>query len=178
MLFFTREIFPIVRSHLQEIKFYIIGDKAPPEVVSLADEDIIVTGYQADVSSYFNRIRLSVAPLRYGAGVKGKVNQSMGLGVPVVATSIAVEGMDLQDRVHALVADDPESFANAIIELYQSEELWRNISQKGLEKIKQSYSVQAARRELQRLLGDRPPTEPAGSDNFKSANSTPVLQER
>ncbi|MEO7723461.1 MAG: glycosyltransferase, partial [Chthoniobacterales bacterium] len=178
VLFFAREIFPIVRSRLRDIKFYIIGDKAPPEIVSLADEDIIVTGYQADVSSYFNRIKLSVAPLRYGAGVKGKVNQSMGLGVPVVATSVAVEGMDLEDRVHALVADDPETFANAIIELHQAEELWRSISLKGLEKIKLSYSVEAARKQLQRLLDERALTEPAGSENLLSANPTPVLLER
>ena len=160
VLFFTREIFPLVRQALPGIKFYIIGDKAPPEVVALAGEDVVVTGYQADVSSYFNRIRLSVAPLRYGAGVKGKVNQSMGLGVPVVATSVAVEGMDLQNRVHALVADDSEGFAGAIIEVYQSEELWRTVSVQGLDKIKQSYSVAAARKQLRSLLANdiRPST--------------------
>ncbi len=152
VLFFTREIFPLVRRALPGIKFYIIGDKAPPDVVTLAGEDIVVTGYQADVSSYFNRIRLSVAPLRYGAGVKGKVNQSMGLGVPVVATTVAVEGMALQNRVHALVADHPESFADGVIELYQSEELWRTLSRNGVEKIQQSYSIDAASSKLQRLL--------------------------
>ena len=154
VLFFAREIFPQVRAALPGIKFYIIGDKAPPDVVALADEDIVVTGYQADVSSYFNRIRLSIAPLRYGAGVKGKVNQSMGLGVPVVATSVAVEGMDLQSRVHALIADDPAEFAAAIVEVYQSEDLWRTISAQGLEKIRESYSIDAARTQLRSLLAD------------------------
>jgi GT2 family glycosyltransferase len=151
-LFFIQEIFPHVRSQLPTIRFYIIGDKAPPEVIALADEDIVVTGYQPDVSSYFDRIKLSIAPLRFGAGVKGKINQSMGFGVPVVATSLAVEGMDLTPREDVLVADEPETFANAVIELYRSEELWRRLSKNSARKMKKRYSVEAARKRLQRLL--------------------------
>ena len=62
--------------------------------------------------------------MRFGAGVKGKINQSMAFGVPVVATSLAVEGMELTDREDILVADEPEDFARALIELYESKELW------------------------------------------------------
>jgi GT2 family glycosyltransferase/glycosyltransferase involved in cell wall biosynthesis len=154
ILYFTREIFPLIRGQLPGVKFYIIGDKAPPEVISLSDEDIVVTGYQPDVNCYFDRIKLSVAPLRFGAGVKGKVNQSMGFGVPVVATSIAIEGMDLQNRLDVLVANDPEAFASALIELYQSEELWQRISTNSLRKTKESYSVEAARTQLRRLISN------------------------
>src|SRR6478752_5201538 len=87
--------------------FISIGRKAPPEIVALATERIIVAGLQRDVRPFFDSIRLSVAPLRFGAGVKGKINQSMAFGVPVVATSVAVEGTQLQDREEILVADDP-----------------------------------------------------------------------
>ena len=95
-MFFVREIFPLVREQLPGVRFYIIGDKAPPAVTTLANEHVIVTGLQRDVRPYFESVKLSVAPLRWGAGVKGKVNQSMGFGVPVVGTSVAVEGMDLR----------------------------------------------------------------------------------
>ncbi|MEO5717227.1 MAG: glycosyltransferase [Chthoniobacterales bacterium] len=171
VLYFARDILPLVQKQIENLKFYIIGDKAPPEVVALANEAIVVTGYQADVTSYFNRIKLSVAPLRYGAGIKGKVNQSMGLGVPVVATTIAVEGMALQDRIHALVADDPKSFADGIIELYQSEELWRTLSRNGVEKIQQSYSIDAARAQLQRLLADDGASLTVPQESLKSASN-------
>lgn len=154
VLFFAGQILPLVREQLPEVKFYIIGDKPPPEVVALAGEDIVVTGYQPDVSSYFDTVRLSVAPLRYGAGVKGKINQSMGFGVPVVATSLATEGMDLTARRDILIGDTPANFARGLIELYESEELWTKLSQNSVNKARTLYSVEAARKKLSHLLGD------------------------
>jgi GT2 family glycosyltransferase/glycosyltransferase involved in cell wall biosynthesis len=154
VLFFARDIFPLVKKRLPEIKFYIIGDKAPPEVVALAGESVIVTGFQPDVGFYFDNIKLSVAPLRYGAGIKGKINQSMGFGVPVVATSLAVEGMFLTDREDVLIGDTPEDFVRALIEVYGSEELWQSVSKNALEKTKTLYSIEAARGKLKHLLSD------------------------
>jgi GT2 family glycosyltransferase/glycosyltransferase involved in cell wall biosynthesis len=154
VLFFVEKIYPLVRERLPDAKFYIVGDKAPPDVVALADEDIVVTGSQRDVRQLFDSVRLSVAPLRFGAGVKGKINQSMAFGVPVVATSLAVEGMELTDHEDVLVADEPEDFARALIELYESEELWNRLSENGIKKTKESYSVDAARRKLTYLFSD------------------------
>ena len=117
-----QKIYPLVSGHLRDAKFYIIGDKAPPEIVALATERIIVAGLQRDARPFFDGVKLSVAPLRFGAGVKGKINQSMALGVPVVATSLAVDGMGFTDHEDILLADEPEDFARALIELYESEE--------------------------------------------------------
>src|SRR4029077_19987363 len=89
VLFFVQEIYPLVRDRLPDTKFYIIGDKAPPEIVALASDRIIVAGLQRNGGAFFGHARLSIAPLRFGAGIKGKINQSMAFGVPVVATSIA-----------------------------------------------------------------------------------------
>ena len=107
VLFFAKDIYPLVSEHLHDAKFYIIGDKAPPEVAALATERIVVAGLQRDIRPFFDSVKLSIAPLRFGAGVKGKINQSMAFGVPVVATSLAIEGMELQDREDILVADEP-----------------------------------------------------------------------
>jgi GT2 family glycosyltransferase/glycosyltransferase involved in cell wall biosynthesis len=155
VLFFVEEIYPLVRDHLPDTKFYIIGDKTPPEIVALASDRIIVAGLQRNVRPFFDSVRLSVAPLRFGAGIKGKINQSMAFGVPVVATSIAVEGMNLADREHVLVADEPQDFARALIELYESEELWKRLSQNGISKTQQLYSTDAAREKLEFLFSDR-----------------------
>ena len=111
VLFFVQEIYPLVSSRLRDAKFYIIGDKAPPEIVALGNEKIVVTGLQRDARPFFDSVKLSVAPLRFGAGVKGKINQSMGFGVPVVATSTAVDGTDLRADEDILIADEPEDFA-------------------------------------------------------------------
>jgi O-antigen biosynthesis protein len=154
VLFFAKDIYPLVSEHLRDAKFYIIGDKAPPEVAALASERIVVAGLQRDVRPFFDSVKLSIAPLRFGAGVKGKINQSMAFGVPVVATSLAIEGMELQDREDILVADEPEDFARALIELYESEELWTRLSENGMRKTRTLYSTDAARKKLEFLFSD------------------------
>ena len=123
-------------------------------MIALASENIVVTGLQRDVRPYFDNVKLSIAPLRWGAGVKGKINQSMGLGVPVVATSLAVEGMALTDHEDVLVADEPGDFARALIELYESEELWNRLSENGIRKTRALYSIDAARERLRYLFSE------------------------
>jgi glycosyltransferase involved in cell wall biosynthesis len=154
ILFFVQKIYPLVSDHLRDAKFYIIGGHPPPEVIALATERIIVAGLQRDVRLFFDSVRLSIAPLRFGAGVKGKINQSMAFGVPVVATSLAIEGMELSARQEILVADKPEDFARALIELYESEELWRRLSENGIRKTRALYSPDVARKNLEFLFSD------------------------
>src|SRR5436190_5287879 len=155
VLFFLTEVYHTVKERLRDAKFYIIGDKAPPEVVALAGENVVITGLQRDVSQFFERVRLSIAPLRFGAGVKGKINQSMAWGVPVVGTSVAVEGMELTSGDDILVADEPEEFAQALVTLYESPELWNRLSQNGIEKTRSLYSVEVARERLERLFNNQ-----------------------
>src|SRR5206468_3600196 len=154
VLFFMEKIYPLVGNRLADAKFYIIGDKAPPEIVALANDDVIVTGLQRDVRPFFDSVKLSVAPLRWGAGVKGKINQSMGFGVPVVATSLAIEGMNLTDHEDILVADDPAAFAGALIELYKSEDLWNRLSQNSIKKTRELFSPSIGKGHLKRLFSD------------------------
>jgi GT2 family glycosyltransferase/glycosyltransferase involved in cell wall biosynthesis len=154
VLFFVQKIYPLVSEHLRDAKFYIIGDKAPPEIVALATDRIVVAGLQKDVRPFFDSVKLSVAPLRFGAGVKGKINQSMAFGVPVVATSLAVEGMDLTDHEDVLVADEPEDFARSLIELYESEELWKTLSQNSIKETRASYSTDTASKTLEFLFSE------------------------
>ncbi|OLC99950.1 MAG: hypothetical protein AUH86_01225 [Acidobacteria bacterium 13_1_40CM_4_58_4] len=183
VVYFVREIYPLVEARLRGAKFYIIGDKAPPSVVALASENVIVTGLQPDVRPYFESVKLSVAPLRWGAGVKGKINQSMGFGVPVVATSVAAEGMGLIHGEDILVADEPENFAKALLELYHSEDLWNRLSKNGIKKTKLLYSKEAARKQLKRLLSDehmnsssaaRIKIERRPADQFRNGNQAAI----
>ncbi len=166
VLFFLNEIYPLVSKRLGDAKFYILGDKAPPEIVALATERIVIAGLQRDVRPFFESVRLSIAPLRFGAGVKGKINQSMAFGVPVVGTSVAVEGTELNDREEILVADEPEEFARALIELYESEELWTRLSEKGLAKTRALYSPDTARKNLEILFTD---------DHLKGLKQVPAI---
>ncbi|HEX4480760.1 MAG TPA: glycosyltransferase, partial [Rudaea sp.] len=93
VLWFVREVFPRVRERLGDITFNVVGSKAPPAILELAHDGVVVHGYVQDIAPFMDGCRLALAPLRYGAGVKGKVNMAMSYGLPVVATSPAAEGM-------------------------------------------------------------------------------------
>jgi glycosyltransferase involved in cell wall biosynthesis len=146
-------VFPLVRAKLPECKFHVIGSKVSASIMALADAHVIVHGYVEDIAPYMDGCRVSVAPLRYGAGVKGKVNMAMSYGLPVVATSVAVEGMHVAVGDDVLVADDAGAFAEAVIRAYGDEALWNRLSEHGLDNVRRHFSFEAAREGVRVLLG-------------------------
>ncbi len=119
MLWFCQEIMPRILEQLPDSILHIVGSKTPESILALASKSVIPHGYVEKVESLFQSCLLSVAPLRFGAGVKGKINQSMSHGVPVVSTSIGVEGMHVVHEKSALVADDPLDFAAQVVRLHR-----------------------------------------------------------
>lgn len=148
------EILPRVRAELPDLQCHVIGANPPAEILSLVAPGLILHGYVPDVAPFFSQCRLSVAPLRYGAGVKGKVNQSLAHGLPVVVTSPAAEGMYLKDGESALIADDADAFASAVVRLYSDRGLWNRLSMAGLVVMEAHFSFAAARRALAEIVGD------------------------
>ena len=149
---FVGSIWPLVRKELPELEFHLIGSKAPEQVRALDGNGVRFHGFVKSLDPWLDGCRLAVAPLRYGAGIKGKVNLSMSRGQPVVATPMAVEGMFAQSGRDVLVAETEEDFASAIVRLYRDEELWNRVSAAGLENVRQYFSVETARLGLQNLL--------------------------
>jgi len=153
VLWFANAVFPRVRSRLPDVRFHCIGGDCPPEILALSALDgVVVHGHVPDIAPYMDGARVALAPLRYGAGVKGKVNLSMAHGQPVVATSCAVEGMHLQDRHDVLVADDAAGFADRVVELYRDEALWNRLSANGLDNVRTHFSLEAARGTVRRIF--------------------------
>ncbi|MEP7183755.1 MAG: glycosyltransferase, partial [Betaproteobacteria bacterium] len=157
VLWYAREVLPLLRERLPGVATTIVGGDVPATVSALAAEDFIVAGHVPDVAPHFTVSRVSIAPLRYGAGVKGKVNLAMSYGLPVVATAAAVEGMHLTSGEDALVADDAAGFADAIVRLYGDEALWSKLSAGGRENIRRHFSRAVAKRALADLLALAPP---------------------
>ncbi|HWK56032.1 MAG TPA: glycosyltransferase [Parapedobacter sp.] len=123
------DIMPLVWEKLPLVPVYLLGNQPPKEVTGLWSDNVHVPGYVADVSPYFMSSRVFVAPLRFGAGMKGKIGQSLEFGLPVVTTDIGAEGMGLVDRKHYLRANTADEFASAILTLYNDEQLWSELSQ-------------------------------------------------
>lgn len=152
VLFLCHEVMPRIRARRPGIKLRVIGANPPGEILDCAADDIAILGYVPDVAPHFAACRLSVAPLRYGAGVKGKINQSLAHGLPVVATPIAVEGMHLVDGASVLIAENADDFAEAVLRLYEEEPLWQRLSRGGLEVMETHFSFAAAERALREAL--------------------------
>lgn len=154
---FVTAVFPLIRARLPAVRFHCIGSDVPAAIAALASlPGVEVHGYIADLAPYMDGARIAVAPLRFGAGVKGKINLSMAHGQPVVATACAVEGMHLDDGHNVLVADDAAGFADAVVRLYDDATLWQRLADQGRVNIQQHFSLDAGREVVRRvLLGER-----------------------
>ncbi|MEE7567791.1 glycosyltransferase, partial [Xanthomonas sp. Kuri4-3] len=152
---FIREVFPRIRAQLPDVLFHCVGADVPDELQRLADacEGVQLLGHVPVLAPYMDGMRVAVAPLRFGAGVKGKVNLSMAHGQPVVATLCAVEGMHLRDGEDVLVADDAEGFADAVVRLYRDPQLWQRLAGNGLHNVARHFSLEAAHATVRRPLG-------------------------
>ncbi len=149
---FANEILPIIAREIPDIKFYIIGSYPTKKVNSLASDNIIITGYVHDVSNYFETAKVFIAPMRYGAGVKGKIIHSMSYGLPTVTTTIGAEGLGLENDNNAFIADSPEEFAKRVIELYKDGETWNKISKNSFMWMKSNFTPEIAKKKLSKMF--------------------------
>ena len=138
--FFVTEILPTIQRSLPDVRFHIVGSNMPPEIRALRSDTVDPVGFVPDVRPYFDRSRVFVAPLRQGAGMKGKIGHSLGLGLPVVTSRIGAEGLGLSDGVDAFIADDPDDFSEKVIRLYTDSDLWAEFSRRGQEIIQERFS--------------------------------------
>jgi GT2 family glycosyltransferase len=149
---FVQEILPRIMREIPDIRLYIIGSYPTKKVKSLSSENVIVTGYVHDVSHYFQTTRVCVAPIRYGAGVKGKIIHSMSYGVPVVTTTIGAEGLGLENGANAFISDSVEAFAEKVLQLYRDAETWSRISKNSFEWAKVNFSPEVAKVKLSKMF--------------------------
>jgi O-antigen biosynthesis protein len=146
-----QEIMPLVWLKNPSITVHIVGSSPIDEIKQMHQNNFIIHGFVPDVSGLFSESKLFVCPLRYGAGVKGKIGQALEYHLPVVSTAVGSEGMGMQHGVHCWQADDAKSFADAILHLYVTETDWNHVHQhahKALEK----FSTATAAKELKRLM--------------------------
>jgi GT2 family glycosyltransferase/glycosyltransferase involved in cell wall biosynthesis len=154
MNWFLADIWPLVREKLPNVHLLIVGSRLLEETARVwrRNPGVDIVGYVEQISPIFERCRLSIAPLRFGAGIKGKIGTSLSHGVPCVATPLAAEGMGLVDRENIMLGADPTTFAAAIVEAYQNEALWNRLSEKGLALFEEQYSFERGLERLKTLI--------------------------
>ena len=119
--FLTRDIMPQVWKEDPWIECLLVGSRMPESVKRLDIPGVVPMGYVPDLSTIYERVRLTVAPLRYGAGVKGKVLESLAWGVPCVMSWLAAEGIALPAVLEASIGADAAEIAARILHLHASE---------------------------------------------------------
>jgi GT2 family glycosyltransferase/glycosyltransferase involved in cell wall biosynthesis len=168
----VREIMPQVWATHPETHVILCGSAPPPELYALAGERVTVTGWVPDTHPHLDRAAVSLAPLRYGAGMKGKVGEALAYGLPVVTTGIGAEGMELRDGEHALIADDAASFAAAIVRLVSDDELWARLSRRGKEHVDGLWGYPAIRNQWAAITDGLVRSESPGKPGFDLRQET------
>ena len=148
MLFFCRDVFPLIQRVLPDARLTIVGGDPPPEVRRLAGRNIAVSGWVPEVRPYLDSHCIGIAPLRFGAGMKGKIGEALAEGLPMVTTSIGAEGMGLEDEKTAMIADSPEKFARAVVRVCTEPALHRQLSEGGRMHVRQRWDLATVGGEL------------------------------
>lgn len=145
VLWFAHEIFPQVLARIPDLRLYVVGSNPPDGIKALQSPNLIVTGFITDqeLADYYHNCRLAVVPLRYGAGVKGKVVEAMYHQIPVVTTSIGAEGLaDIEELL--IVADEREEFAHKVETYYKDVLTLKKISVQSRTYVKEHFAQQSA----------------------------------
>ncbi len=154
IVWFCREVFPLVQRECPAVRLNVIGGGAPDEVRALGGlGGVSLLGQVPDTSPYLDRAAVSVAPLRYGGGMKGKVTEALAAGIPVVTTSFGTQGLGAVSGEHLFQADTPEDFAKAILRLLGDPELADSMGRAGRERVDRVCGEQTVLEQVAEMVG-------------------------
>ena len=142
LVFFLDEVWPELRRRAPEMSFSVAGMGLPPEIRNRLPDGVSYAGHVKDLDKWLRGLRLTVAPLRFGSGAKGKVVSSLAAGVPVVGTPVAFEGMSLPESAYE-VAENGSDLADRILRVHDDPEAWAGMSAAGHAYTRQNVSVEA-----------------------------------
>ncbi|SRX55417.1 glycosyltransferase [Aequorivita sp. CIP111184] len=136
-----KQIWPEIKKQLPKAELHIYGAYAPQQILQLNNkkDGFIIKGWAADVETVMKNYRLQLSPLRFGAGLKGKLLDAMHFGLPSVTTKVGVEGMCGEFQFGGSITTSNEDFINASIKLYTDEKLWKEARQNGFEIIQKRF---------------------------------------
>ncbi|HET6892277.1 MAG TPA: glycosyltransferase family 4 protein, partial [Pyrinomonadaceae bacterium] len=152
--YFMHEISPLIKNSLSSVVFNVVGSNAPPEIRAYDSDSVKILGHVPDIKPLLQTARVFVAPLRFGAGVKGKIGESLSFGLPVVTTSIGAEGFGLTSGENVMIADTPTEFAANVSRLYHDSALWQRLADQGYRHIEEHFTPQVIAKTIETGLED------------------------
>jgi hypothetical protein len=154
VLYLKKEIWPLIKKQLPQAELYIYGNYAPQHILELHNQKqgFYIMGWADSVAHVMQKARVCLAPLRFGAGLKGKLLDAMLYGTPGVTTSIGAEGMYGDLPMPGVIADTPEAFAELSVAIYSNKIKWQQNAQRGVEIIKERYNGKVISRDFMTRL--------------------------
>lgn len=151
--YFARKIFPIVRQRMSHAELRLVGSDPSRAVLNLASlPGVTVTGHVPDVRPHLNDATVTIAPLRLARGTQNKILESMAMGIPVVATSVAAKGVAAMPGTQLLVADEPEQFADAVLRILDNGDLRKSLSESARQQVEETHSWPRSMQILDKIL--------------------------
>lgn len=140
VLYFYRDIYPLIKKELPEVSFKVVGFDPPEEILKLQDDNgIKVTGHVDDIRPYLGRSKVFIMPIRLGMGMRGKLFEAWSMKRAIVSTSTGCEGVEVENGKDILIADKPEEFARKTVELIKNEKMRKFIGNNGRKKVALKY---------------------------------------
>jgi len=150
--YFIGEIFPLLLTQIPGVKLTVVGEVSRHALDDLDLSNIVFTGYVQDLSPLFEQALVYVVPLRFGAGIKGKILEAMNHGLPVVTTSIGAEGIGLTDTENILLGDTATCFCAAVVKLHRDALLWENVRNNGRQYVNKNFSQDAFKQKVEFVM--------------------------
>lgn len=176
VVYCVEEILPRVRRAVGDVRLLVLGEVCRDVAALAAEPGVELVGYVEDLEAWLGRARLFVSPLRYGAGIKGKILTAMNAGLPVVTTAVGAEGIGLVHGGSALIADTASDFAAAVVKLYSDPSLWDELRREALQLAQRRYGAPVFRDAVRRLLESLREIGDQCDDGTRSARPLNVSQ--
>lgn len=151
--YLKNSIMPLVWKQLPDVEVNIVGSYFTDEINALASNKFNILGFADDLNAYLNNTKLFVAPLRFGAGIKGKIGQSLEHSLPLVTTDVGAEGFNFDNQKEAMIANTPETTAKKIVELYTNQKLWEAASDAS-QTILEPFSLATTEAQIHKIIND------------------------
>lgn len=152
IIYFLKNVFPLILRDIPQAHLYVVGKSPPPELLAMRSDNVTVTGFVEDVRPYMAKSRVFVIPLLAGGGIRGKALEAMAMKLPIVTTTVGVEGIELHHEQSALFADTAEKFALAVTRLLKDSNLHHTLAQNAYQTALRQYDWETKGKELNHAL--------------------------
>ena len=151
-VYLVNEIMPLVWQQKPKTKLVIVGAKPDAKVKKLSSKNIVVTGWVDDISEYYAKSKIFVAPMQIGTGLQNKLLEAMAMNLPCITSNLANNALNAEPNKSVLIGENPNDYANHVVQLLDNKDLCQNIADNGFQFVKENYTWQGSTAILEKII--------------------------